>query len=407
MINGILVLLITSFISFYIVDIVKKKYPFVDDRLLRQLFFFHLALAGAYFLYVAFNPSDSRAYYSKIVFNYRGENWGNYYGTSTTFIEFFGFPFVKYLGFSYEGMMALFSFIGYLGFVFFYIFFKENIRFKHQLFGIDLLKLIFFLPNLHFWSSSFGKGALIFLGLGLYFYGISRVKRRIVAIFIGGLIIYHVRPHVMLVVLVSSSIGFMFSKKGISIAWRLLFLSGAVVALVYIYKDVLKLVGIDEEHAITQGLNLTHRASELTKATSGVDITNYSLPMQVFTFLYRPLFIDAPGTLGLIVSFENLFYVAVTLLLLSRLKGILFPITGGFLVKTAFFSFLTVSIALAQIAGNLGLAIRQKSQVMILFLFVIIAFLDEQKLIAWRQRRKRISRVKVSQLPVEGLGSNN
>ena len=81
--------------------------------------------------------------------------------------------------------------------------------------------------------------------------------------------------------------------------------------------------------------------------------------MQIFTFLYRPLFFDAPGVLGIIVSFENAFYLLLTLRILT-LKGIKFMITGNFLVKTALFSFLTVTIALAQIAGNMGLAMQAK-----------------------------------------------
>lgn len=56
--------------------------------------------------------------------------------------------------------------------------------------------------------------------------------------------------------------------------------------------------------------------------------------------------------------------------------------TGNFLVKSAFFSFITVSIALVQIAGNIGMAMRQKGQIMILLFFVIIALLDDQKM--WR-----------------------
>src|SRR5690606_29463650 len=129
------------------------------------------------------------------------------------------------------------------------------------------------------------------------------LRKRWLAVLVGGLIVYHVRPHVMLVLLVSSAIGFVFSSKGISIAVRLAFLVVAGVAFLYIYQDVLSLVGLEEEEFLSQGLDLSHRASELTKATSGVDITSYSLPMQLFTFLFRPLFFDAPGTLGLIVSF--------------------------------------------------------------------------------------------------------
>lgn len=295
--------------------------------------------------------------------------------------------------------MALFAFFGYIGFLYFYIFFKEQIRFKHKWMNFDLVTIIFFLPNLHFWSSSFGKGSIIFMGIGLFFFGIGKIHTRWVAILIGSLVIYHVRPHIMMVILVSSAIGFMFTNKGISTSLRMLFLAGVAIAFFFIYRDVLSMVGIDEEEFLTQGLDLTHRATELTKTTSGVDITSYSLPLQVFTFLYRPLFFDAPGMLGLIVSFENVFYLLITLKIFN-LKGFRFLLTGNFLVKTAFFSFLTVTIALAQISGNLGLAIRQKSQVMILFLFVIISFLDKQKLLAYQQamfQRARKARLAIMQ----------
>ena len=48
-------------------------------------------------------------------------------------------------------------------------------------------------------------------------------------------------------------------------------------------------------------------------------------------------------------------------------------------MKASVLTFLGVSAALAQIAGNLGIAMRQKSQVMILIMFVILKFMDEQK----------------------------
>jgi len=395
MLYGIVILIVTGIIGLSIVSSLKRKYPVIDEKFLSQLFFYHVGLAFVYYFYALFNSSDSQYYYVKVTTNFRGDNWFSFYGTSTPFIEFLGYPFIKFLGFSYEGMMALFALSGFVGFVYFYIFFKENIHFKHDFLGYDLLSLIFFLPNLHFWSSSFGKGSVIFMGIGLFFFGISKIRTRWVSILIAGFIIYHVRPHIMLMMLISAGIGFVFTTKGISLPLRLTFLVGVAVAFYFIYGDVLALVGIDEEEFVSQGFDLTHRATELTKATSGIDISSYSLPMQVFTFLYRPLFLDAPGILGLIVSIENIFYILVTFHLLN-LTGLRFLITSNFLVKTAFFSFLTVSVALAQVSGNLGLAIRQKSQVMILFMFVIISFLDKQKLEIYQQtvrRRMRKSRV--------------
>jgi hypothetical protein len=402
MLGGVIVIVITGMLSFLIISGLKKRYPFIDIAFLRNLFFYHILLSLAYYGYALFNPSDSRFYYQKVLMNYRGSDWQDFYGTSTTFIEFVGYPFIKYVGFSYEAIMALFSFFGFVGFIYFYVFFRERIQFKHAFLGVDLVKLIFFLPNLHFWSSSFGKGSIIFMGIGLFFYGISKISSRWLAISLGGIIIYHVRPHIMLVMLVSSAIGFIFSTKGISISLRITFLIGAAIAFYYIYGDVLSLVGIDEQEFISQGLDLTHRATDLTKATSGVNISSYSLPFQLFTFLYRPLFIDAPGLLGLIVSFENVFYLLFTLRLFT-LRGFNYLLVSNFLVKTALFSFLTVSIALAQISGNLGLAMRQKSQVMILFMFVILAFLDAEKMKSYRAsfiqrvRKSRLAKLKQQQ----------
>jgi hypothetical protein len=384
MIGGVFMLLVLSAIALVTIDRLKQQHPNIDTTFLRLVYFFHLVMSLVYFGYSIFNPSDSKYYYQKILMNFRGDNWFSFYGTSTTFVEFVGYPFIKYFGFSYEAVMAMFSFLGFLGFLYFYIFFRENIKFKHTLLGVDLLKLFFLLPNLHFWTSSFGKGPIIFLGIGLFFYGLSKLPSRWLTTVIAGIIIYHVRPHIMLVMLISSAIGFMFTNKGVSVPVRIAFLIGTFAAFYFIYRDVLTMVGIDEEEFVSQGLDLSHRASELTKATSGLDIASYSLPLQIFTFLYRPLFIDAPGILGFIVSIENAFYLLITLRMFSW-GGIRFLITGNFLVKSAFFSFITVTIALAQISGNLGLAIRQKSQVMLLFLFVIISFLDKEKLVAYQR----------------------
>lgn len=301
----------------------------------------------------------------------------DFYGTSTTFIEWVGYPFIKFFGFSYEAIMALFSLFGFLGMFYFFLFFLEKKRSNVYFMSFPLLHLVFLLPNLHFWSSSFGKGALIFLGISLIFYSLNSLKDRFVLVVFGGLLVYHIRPHIMMVILIAIIIAYTFSWKNLNIPTRLVVSVLAGIALYFVYQDVLSLVGLEQELLITDSFNLTHRASELSKATSGVDITNYSLPLQLFTFLYRPLFFDAPGILGLIVSFENAFLLILTIYFVYE-GGLKFLFMGDFLVKTAFLSFLSTTIALAQIAGNLGLAIRQKSQVMLLFLFVIIRYLDEK-----------------------------
>lgn len=397
MLYGILIIFITYFISLAVINRVipaADKQGKRDNVLIKKVFFYHLLLSFVYYLYAVFNPSDSHNYYHKIVDHFRGPGWVDFYGTSTTFIEWTGYPFVHYLGFTYEAMMALFSFFGFLGFVYLFKFFRERIFFKNEILGFDLLVLFFLLPNLHFWSGSLGKGSFIFLGIALVFYSLNNVKKRWWLLLSGSILTYHIRPHIMFVILISAIIGFTFSTKGLGWGTKFAMIVLSLGAFFVIYQDVLAIVGIEQGEALTEGLNLTHRAKELSKATSGVDITSYSLPLQTFTFLFRPLFFDAPGMLGFIVSFENVFLLAITLMFIFK-GGIGYILKGDFLIKTAFLSFITVSIALAQISGNLGIAIRQKSQVMMLFLFVIISLLDDKKKKEYQRRWHALKRRKM------------
>jgi hypothetical protein len=210
------------------------------------------------------------------------------------------------------------------------------------------------------------------------------------ALILGGLIIFHIRPHIFYVILIAITIGYTFSTRGVAVGYRLLILLGTVFLLYFIYEDILKFTGLEDDSMLDP--MISHRARELAKATSGIDLTSYSVPEKLFAFWFRPYFFDAPGALGYIVSFENLFYL-IFFARLFTLKGFRYLFSADAITKTCLFTFLGVSFALAQISGNLGLAMRQKSQVMFLMLFVILKFMDNQKLLEWKRaiRRKQSS----------------
>jgi hypothetical protein len=388
MVQGIFILIFLSFISYLLISRFKSAFPRIDGSLLQPLLWYHWLFGLIYYLYVLSNPTDSRAYYKKVTIFFRGDTWGDFYGTSTTFIEWLGYPFIHYFGFTYESMMVLFSFFGFIGFLFIFYFFKERINTRINYNGFDLITLLLFLPNMHFWSNSFGKGSIIFMGIGMFFFALNKLKSRWIFLILGGVIVYHVRPHVLLVFLVSILIGAAFSSKGVSPIIRFLVLGGGLIVLFFIYQDVLKLIGVEQEDLLSGNLDFSTRGDRLSSAGSGIDISSYNLPFQVFTFLYRPLFIDIPSAFGFFVSIENLFYLVLTWQFVFK-GGIRFLLRGDFITKTAFLSFITVSIALAQISGNLGLAIRQKSQVMMLFMFVIAYFFQERQQKSRGQRLRR------------------
>lgn len=396
MILAAVVFFILTAISFWLAGVLSKQYPVTKSYIYKRLLGIHILLSIAYYIYGSLTVTDSRTYYLVVLENFRGIGWSDYYGLSTQFIEFVAYPFIKFFGFSYVAMMILFSWLGLMGFYLFYIFLKEQIRYNHKFWGYNLILVILFLPNLHFWSSSLGKGSVIFLGFGLYFYSLNKVSTRFLAMILGAIIIYHVRPHIMLVVLVASIVGFVFSTKGVNWPLRLAVILLAVGAFVYVYQDVLSLTGIDEETLFEDSTTLSGRSPDLMKANSAVDLSNYSFPVKLFTFWFRPLFVDAPGVLGIIVSFENLFYLFL-FLKIFRFNFISFISLSGPVVKAALISFFGVSAALAQISANLGLAMRQKSQVMILMLFVILKYMDDQKIAhsrrvaSQKQRREKLT----------------
>jgi hypothetical protein len=381
-----------------------KRYPVVKPKTIYYLFFYHYLFATIYYLYALFNPSDSKGYFAKIMTNYRGPDWFSFYGTSTTFIEFLGYPLIRFVGLTYESMMVLFSYFGFMSFCFFLVFFRENMKTQVKLFKMDAVLFIMFLPNFHFWTASFGKGSIISLGMALVFFSFRHVRSRFLYLLIGSLIVYHVRPHVMFIILVALVLGYLFSGSKIPIVQKVFIVACAGVVLAFIFEDVLVMTGLDEDF-LNDSLSLSERAKDLQRATSGVDISNYNFFEKLFTFLYRPLFFDAPGLLGLFVSVENVIYLVLTAKLFQS-GSLKFLWNSDAMVKTSLIAFIAVSIALAQISGNLGLAIRQKSQVMILLMFVILKFMDERNLAVIRKkmfmarRRKQEEMKEVNDNPV-------
>jgi hypothetical protein len=84
---------------------------------------------------------------------------------------------------------------------------------------------------------------------------------------------------------------------------------------------------------------------------------------RAFTFMFRPLFVDAPGVTGQVASVENLVLLGFMGLALAsawRVRGAL----RGFRVRFNVLHALPAWIMLAEVTANLGLAVRQKTMVL-------------------------------------------
>ena len=376
----------------YLFKQIKRKHEFFSIPLMNKLFFYHIFFGVVYYIYATLNRSDSHKYFSWP--QNPDKAWINFFGTETTFVNFISYPFINYMGFSYEMMMLLYTWLGFLGFVYAYLFFKENISLDVKVFKhIDLLSLILFLPNMHFWTASMGKGSIIFLGLMLFAYSIKNPKSRIIGLIVGSFLVFYIRPHVFLLLTVGGMGGFILGKD--SISWKKKGLIGLTIlaGLFLVHEQILAVVHLNNSQDLLGDFIkfTTKRSHDLDNAGSGVNMAGYSLPEKIFTFWFRPLFFDAPGILGVIVSAENLIYLLLFLKIL-KIDFLKFLKNAPVNVRMSLVLFLITSFAMTFVMSNLGIIIRQKSMIMYFLFFVIYYFLAHEKAIS---EKIKISSIKV------------
>ena len=356
----------------------SNKFTFFDKKLMNRLYWYHLVFFLIYFTYASFEASDSKAYY--IDAGVIRENWTSLFLTGTKFIVFVANPLVQF-GFSYLTVMLIFAWTGYVGFVFAYIFFKENITINVTVFKkYDLLTLLLFLPNMHFWTVSLGKGSLIFMGLMLFAYALRFPQKRIFALVLGGFLVYMIRPHVMLFVLVGVMFGILTGKSKLGGGIKILILAASILFLFAAKGSILSVAKLQDSENVVQDFDqfALKQSGRLETSGSGVQMSNYPLPVKFFTFWFRPLFVDSPGVLGIFSSAENLIYLLLFAKIANR-RFLRFIIKAPYLVKTSFIIFLLTSFALTFVMSNLGIMMRQKSMVMYFGFFVIYYFLANEK----------------------------
>ena len=362
-----------------------RKHPYLSTKLLNRLFLYHLFFLVVYTTYSYFNRSDSYEYYRK-AFEI-GSNWDVITTTGTHFVDNFSALFVLF-GLSFYSMMLLFAWFGYIGFVYAYLFMRENIPIDVQVFGkVDLLTLLLFLPNMHFWTVSLGKGALIFMGLMMFAYSVKKPHVRLLTLIIGAFFIYKIRPPVIFFVLVGVMIGLLTGREKISKGIRVLIVFAAALFLYFASSTILQYANLQNSENLVEDFqkNSSVASERLENSSgSGVDMNNYSLPLKLFTFWFRPLFVDSPGILGLFSSAENLIYLLLFLKTFN-MRFVRFLRKSPYMVKMAAVTFLLTSFALTFVMANLGIIMRQKSMVMYFGFFVIYYFLANEK---WQKMQK-------------------
>ncbi len=369
----ICLIIILLFLGFKAKYFFRHQLDVGDNKTLNFLWAYHIVICLAFYFYVLTNGGDAITYWTEFEVN-PNMTIGDYFslGFGTYFMYVLNYIPSKILELSFLTGSLAYALLGYIGFLFFYIVFKNRIAFNSKLLQFNLFPLIFFLPNLHFWTAGVGKDTLMFFCIAIFFYAMQQPKRHLVKIILALFLVYFTRPHIAAFLILSFGIGYILDG-GLKVYVKILFFIILVGAFIGFFDNIMLYLRIENFDLETISSYSDDKVSKLSRSHTGtgVDISNYPFPLKVFTFLFRPLFFDVNGVLAVVASLENLLLLILTAKFIW-LNPIKLFFKGDYFFKSLFIFLLLGVISFSLILGNLGIMLRQKNMFIPALLFLCL-----------------------------------
>lgn len=310
---------------------------------------------------------------------------------------------------SYMSGTILYSFIGYIGLIFFYIVAVQTIPNNSKLFNIRLFPALFFLPNLHFWSVAVGKDTLCFFCIGLFMFALLKVFRRLPLLLFSLLLSFLVRPHVALFLMLAFSLAYLFNSS-VSVFNRIIISLALLGIGIAVLPKVMSYAKIEETSIQDLDQFAKNKAASLGGEHTGssIDVSSYPLPLKVFTFLYRPLFFDARNVAGLVASAENFILFYLTFYVFKN-KPIYTFRKAPFILKGMLFFLIIGALAFSSTLGNLGIMIRMRNMFLPgLIIYILWSFSLQVSIAKLRlEKRKKLFQQQTGTLPIQATPDLN
>lgn len=252
--------------------------------------------------------SDAHLYWAQS-FNIDKYSWLSFAELGTSSILFINYPFLK-LGLPFWFGFLLYGIIGFLGILLYVKWIRIVLGTEFLIKGFNIFPILYFLPNLHFWTASLGKEPLIFTGLASVFYAFITNKYKSFSFVLGSLLILIIRPHVLFMLLLSYVLVYFFNKK-ISLQKRLFFTTICSLLLVVLLYIVFQMTHI--RYWDWQRITYFNEYSIHSFRYSGsyVPMLDYNWFYKMFSFYFRPLFYDANSLITVLASLENIFMLII------------------------------------------------------------------------------------------------
>lgn len=357
------------FISGYASSYLKSK----KSRGL-QLYAWHTVFSGLYYIISLSQSSDAAGYYDFALSSDLSLGFG------TDFIFSIVWILHNYVGFSYFNLFLFFNILGTIGLLAFDASLQKVVVNKAAWLK-RLATVVVFLPSVSFWSAGIGKDAISFMAVGLALWAALRPNKRygLMAFSIVAMLV--VRPHIagmMLLALVASLV----LQRRVHLGKRLMLLGLSFAAAAVLVPFALNYAGLQgANNANDVEAYVQQRQGYNQEGGGGIDISSMSLPMQMATYVFRPLPFEANSITTAAAALDNAMILLVFLIGLNawrkRRRGK--RIDDG--VNTTFLWLYSLAtwVILGMTTANLGIAVRQKWMFVPVLVFLLLRMVPDKK----------------------------
>jgi hypothetical protein len=283
------------------------------------------------------------------------------FAVGTNGINFLAHVFSYYFGFSFLGVFFVFNIFGAIGLLA-YDAVLRNVS-RHSRLARRLALLLVLMPSVSFWSAALGKDSIAFMAASLALWASMALPRRAPMMVLAVLCMFLVRPHIAALLILAVAGSSVLASRT-SWKWRALLAGTALAAAALAVPFALRYAGLGENgetSSVTEYVQVHQGYNQ--RGGGSIDVADMSLPMQLFSYVFRPLPYEANSGFGFAASLDNVLLLVLFVMgLWSMLPRRGRPPDRGRLENRTFLWLYSLAawIMLAPLTANLGISVRQK-----------------------------------------------
>lgn len=376
--------ILVFFLGAFMAPVIGRRFHASGARSL-AIYLWHTLFCMTYSWYAQTYGGDAIGYYQAAV------QGGVEFDVGTAGVQYLTMLVVQVFGLSLLGTFLFYNIFGTIGLLAFDACLRMATEDKTRN-TRRLATLIVFLPSVSFWSSGVGKDALSFMATGLALWAALELNRRTVLMALAVVVMLLVRPHIAGMMMLGLTVAVLVQRK-VSPARKMLLGAVAAAVATAMVPFALQYAGVGESNDADALMSYVEsRQASNMEGGSSVDIAAMSLPMKLFTYLFRPLIFEARSVFSLAAAIDNLILLYLFVMggrILFRSRRAASMGSRTFLWTYSLMAWLILALTTA----NLGIAMRQKWMFAPMLILLFISVMG----------RARVRPVDVRQLPVGGV----